>query len=116
MKYHPKGPTGPRTNRAHASGSFPGAAGANRRPAKRLQWRHHLRAALVMTVEEWAEKHRSMGHNPFPSPTEENPERWLCECSPDGGATSVWRILTPGQIRRKYAHLGAEAVRRRHSE
>lgn len=69
-----------------------------------------------MTVEEWAEKHRSMGHNPFPSPTEENPERWLCECSPDGGATSVWRILTPGQIRRKYAHLGAEAVRRRHSE
>lgn len=73
------------------------------------------KAAIIMTVEEWAENHRGMGHHPFPSPTEENPERWLCECNTDRGITAVWRILTHEQIARKYSHLG-EAAHRRNSE
>lgn len=69
-----------------------------------------------MTVDEWAETHRSMGHSPFPSPTQENPEQWLCKCDPGGAGASVWRILTREQIGRKYAHLGEAATRRRQSE
>jgi hypothetical protein len=49
-------------------------------------------------VEEWAERHRRAGHYPQPTPTNENPERWDCDC---GG---LWRILTPGQVRQKFAH------------
>ena len=50
-------------------------------------------------VEEWAERHRRVGHHPQSTPTNENPERWDCEC---GG---LWRILTLEQIRQKFAHL-----------
>lgn len=64
-----------------------------------------------MNVEEWAEKHRRRGHHPYPSPTAENPERWLCEC-PDAAGTAVWRILTPGQIRQKFAHMRGAAETR----
>ena len=53
-------------------------------------------------VEEWAERHRRVGHHPHPTPTNENPERWDCEC---GG---LWRILTLEQIRQKFAHLKRE--------
>ncbi len=53
-------------------------------------------------VEEWAERHRRAGHHLQPAPTNENPERWDCEC---GG---LWRILTPEQIRQKFAHLKRE--------
>jgi len=58
-------------------------------------------------VEEWAERHRLEGHHPHPAPTDENPERWDCDC---GG---VNRILTGEQIRMKFAHLSAAAKGRR---
>ena len=31
-------------------------------------------------VEEWAERHSRAGHHPQPTQTNENPERWDCEC------------------------------------
>ena len=58
-------------------------------------------------VEGWAARHRDMGHHPHPAPTDENPERWDCDC---GG---VNRILTVEQIAKKFAHLGAAAKARR---
>lgn len=48
-----------------------------------------------------AERHRLGGHHPHPAPTDENPERSDCDCG------VVNRILTPEQIRQKFAHLGA---------
>src|SRR5271167_1139414 len=63
-------------------------------------------------VEEWAALHRSLGHDPHPAPTDENPERWECEC-PGITGVAVWRILTAEQIRMKFAHLGAAAKARR---
>lgn len=36
--------------------------------------------------------------------TQENPERWECDC-PDTPWVAVWRILTPEQLRQKFAHL-----------
>jgi len=56
-------------------------------------------------LEAWIEKHREMGHHPYPAPTTENPERWECKCNPDAKWTAVWRILTAEQIRHKFAHL-----------
>jgi hypothetical protein len=50
-------------------------------------------------VEEWVERHRLEGHHPHPAPTQENPERWDCECG------YIWRILTVEQMRQKFAHL-----------
>jgi len=47
----------------------------------------------------WIAQHRDLGHHPYPNPTSENPERWDCECH------ALWRILTPEQIRQKFAHL-----------
>ena len=55
--------------------------------------------------EAWVEWHRRDGHNPYPAPTAANPERWECKCDPDSSWTAVWRILTPDQIRQKFAHL-----------
>ena len=55
--------------------------------------------------EAWIAAHRGKGHNPYPAPTVENPERWECKCEPDAVWTAVWRILTPKQIQAKYAHL-----------
>jgi hypothetical protein len=52
-----------------------------------------------MTLEGWVERHQLEGHYPHPAPTEENPERWDCECG------SIWRILTDDQLRMKFAHL-----------
>ncbi len=52
----------------------------------------------------WIARHRGRGHNPYPAPTKENPDRWECECEP-GGWTAVWRIHTPAQIHQKFAHL-----------
>jgi hypothetical protein len=57
------------------------------------------------SVEAWAERHRRDGHQPHPAPTAENPERWECKCDPDAAWTAVWRILTPAQVRQKFAHL-----------
>lgn len=57
----------------------------------------------------WIEKHRVMGHRPFPAPDSENPERWECKCNPDAVWTAVWRILTPKQIAQKFAHLKNQA-------
>jgi len=56
-------------------------------------------------VEKWVAHHRGLGHHPHPAPTEENPERWECKCDPDAPWTAVWRILTPEQVRQKFAHL-----------
>jgi hypothetical protein len=64
-------------------------------------------------VEQWAERHRLVGHHPHPAPTNENPERWECKCDPDAPWTAVWRILTLEQTRQKFAHLGAAAKARR---
>jgi hypothetical protein len=50
-------------------------------------------------VEEWVERHRLDGHYPHHAPTQENPERWDCECG------YIWRILTVEQLRLKFAHL-----------
>lgn len=52
----------------------------------------------------WVAKHRDQGHHPYPAPTADNPECWECDC-PDTAWTAIWRILTPEQIRQKYAHL-----------
>jgi hypothetical protein len=60
-----------------------------------------------MKLEEWVEHHRREGHHPRPAPTRENPERWDCDCR------TIWRILTPEQIRLKFAHLGRIAAARR---
>jgi hypothetical protein len=57
------------------------------------------------SVETWVERHRLEGHHPHPAPTDENPERWECKCEPDAPWTAVWRILTPEQVRHKFAHL-----------
>jgi hypothetical protein len=54
-------------------------------------------------VEEWAERHRRAGHHPQPTPTNENPERWDCDCG------ALWRILTAEQVRQKFAHLRSES-------
>ena len=51
-----------------------------------------------MSCEEWFAHHRCQGHNPYPAPTNENPERWECKCG------YLWRILTGEQIRMKFAH------------
>ncbi len=59
-----------------------------------------------MNREEWVEGHLSAGHHPNPAPTQENPERWDCDCG------NIWRILTPAQIERKFAHLNAAAADR----
>ena len=58
------------------------------------------------SVEAWAERHRRVGHHPHPALTKENPERWDCECG------HLWRILTPEQVRRKFAHLKHDHPRR----
>ena len=48
------------------------------------------------TPEAWAQRHRELGHQPYAAPTEENPERWRCECG------HVWRILTEKQSRQRW--------------
>jgi hypothetical protein len=58
-----------------------------------------------MSCEEWVAHHRCLGHNPHSAPTTENPERWECKCDPEAVWTAVWRILTPEQVRQKFAHL-----------
>jgi hypothetical protein len=70
---------------------------------------------LVHGVEAWAQRHRDEGHRPYPAPTPENPEKWECKCDPDADCVAVWRILTPEQIRMKFAHLGAAAKARKKS-
>jgi hypothetical protein len=62
---------------------------------------------LVHGVEAWAQRHRDQGHHPYPAPTPENPELWACECG------HIWRILTPDQIRRKFAGMFSAARARR---
>ena len=58
---------------------------------------------MQMKQAEWITRHRDLGHHPEHSPTAENPDLVRCDC---GG---IWRILTPEQIRKKFAHLGAIA-------
>jgi hypothetical protein len=58
-----------------------------------------------MSREEWMAHHRCQGHHPRPAPSHENPERWECKCDPEAAWTAVWRILTPEQVRQKFAHL-----------
>jgi hypothetical protein len=53
----------------------------------------------------WVAQHRDQGHHPYPAPDAENPERWECRCDPDAVWVAVWRILTPRQVERKFAHL-----------
>jgi hypothetical protein len=55
--------------------------------------------------QQWIDRHRDLGHDPYAAPTRENPERWECKCDPDAVWTAVWRILTPEQVRQKFAHL-----------
>ena len=54
--------------------------------------------------QQWIERHRSLGHDPYAAPTRENPDQWECDC-PDISGVAVWRILTPEQIGQKFAHL-----------
>ena len=61
--------------------------------------------------EQWISHHREQGHQPYAAPTVENPERWDCKCDPDAVWTAVWRILTPEQIRQKFAHLSKRPAR-----
>jgi len=42
-------------------------------------------------------------------PDDENPERWDCDCG------YLWRILTPEQIRQKFAHLKRELKEGEHA-
>jgi hypothetical protein len=51
--------------------------------------------------EGWIAKH----HRPVAAPTSENPEMWECDCPELPYSKSIWRILTPEQIRQKFAHL-----------
>jgi hypothetical protein len=67
---------------------------------------------MQMTPTEWIAAHRALGHHPHPAPTKENPEQWECKCDPDAVWTAVWRILTPRQVRQKFAHLGAIAKKK----
>jgi hypothetical protein len=62
---------------------------------------------MQMKQAEWIAHHRDLGHHPEHSPTVENPDLVRCDC---GG---IWRILTPEQIRKKFAHLGAIAKKKR---
>jgi hypothetical protein len=64
-------------------------------PQPKVEWHqsHYSREAerIAARVEEWAAHHRGQGHHPHPAPTQENPERWDCECgyiwrNPDGRA------------------------------
>ena len=64
---------------------------------------HNVEPFVATGLPNWAEQHRAQGHNPHPAPTEENPERWDCDCG------AVWRTLTREQLARKYAHLGTAA-------
>lgn len=59
----------------------------------------------AMSCDEWVAQHRCQGHHPHPAPTNENRERWECKCDPEAVWTAVWRILTPEQVRQKFAHL-----------
>ena len=69
---------------------------------------------LVHGVQAWVQRHRDEGHEPYPAPTDANPEKWECRCDPDRpNVVAVWRILTPDQIRQKFAHLGRAAKARR---
>lgn len=61
--------------------------------------------------ERWIAHHRAQGHEPYAARTRENPERWECKCDPDAVWTAVWRILTPEQVRQKFAHLRSSARR-----
>ena len=63
-----------------------------------------------MSCEEWVAHHRCLGHHPHPAPTIENPERWECKCDPEAVWTAVWRILTPEQVRQKFAHLSTRST------
>ena len=54
-------------------------------------------------AKRWIAHHRDLGHHPHPAPTMENPERWDCD-----GCLGIWRILTPKQVRQKFAHLAAQ--------
>lgn len=55
--------------------------------------------------EQWIKHHLEQGHQPYAAPNCENPEQVECKCDPDAPWTAVWRILTPEQIRLKFAHL-----------
>jgi hypothetical protein len=61
----------------------------------------HRRHTKEHMREQWIAHHREQGHEPYASPTRENPERWECKCDPDAAWTEVWRILTPEQIKLK---------------
>ena len=60
-----------------------------------------------MKQAEWIAHHRDLGHHPEHSPTVENPDLVRSDC---GG---LWRVLTQEQIRKKFAHLGAIAKKKR---
>jgi hypothetical protein len=62
---------------------------------------------MQMKQADWIAHHRDLGHHPEHSPTVENPDLVRCDC---GG---IWRILTQEQIRKKFAHLGAIAKKKR---
>ena len=68
--------------------------------------------AMEQMREQWIAHHRDRGHEPHAAPTVENPEQWNCKCDPDAAWTSVWRILTLEQIKKKFAHLGAKRTKR----
>ncbi len=62
--------------------------------------------------QEWIEKHRALGHHPYPAPTTKNPEQWKCKCDPDSKWTTYWRILTAEQTRHKFTCMFGGQKRR----
>jgi hypothetical protein len=54
--------------------------------------------------QQWIDRHRDVGHEPYAAPSRENPERWECDC-PETSGIAVWRILTAEQLRQRYSHL-----------
>ncbi|OSC32297.1 hypothetical protein B8W69_00430 [Mycobacterium vulneris] len=68
-------------------------------------WIDQPSSTMEQVREQWIASHREQGHEPYAAPTQENPERWECKCDPAAVWTAVWRILTPPQIRQKFAHL-----------
>lgn len=64
------------------------------------------------TLQRWIERHRALGHYPYPAPNTANPEKWECKCDPDSNWTAVWRILTLEQIKHKFTCMYGGRKRR----
>jgi hypothetical protein len=64
---------------------------------------------LSASASSWP-RTRDLGHHPEHSSTVEKPDLVLSDCA------GIWRVLTHEQIRKKFAHLGAIAKKKRREE